>query len=65
MGKKRGLIGTYEVERVGCVLGQHPHTQVSQGENSEREPADSVSQSQAYQWETERKEPLPFLLPLL
>lgn len=26
MGKKLGLIATYEVVRVGCVLGQRPHT---------------------------------------
>lgn len=25
MGKKLRLIATYEVERVGCVLGQCPH----------------------------------------
>lgn len=26
MGRKQGLIAIYEVERVGCVLGQRLHT---------------------------------------
>lgn len=63
MGKKLGLIATYEVVRVGCVLGQRPHTLTDFPGGWQRGSWPTASQSHAYQEEIEPKGPLPVLLP--